>query len=90
MYLIEDTSENRKIARKRITVYDYPDGSIEVRHEGKPLPYSILHDRLQRVEQGEIVDNKRLGNVMAFILEKQAELNCKRSKSVPKRRNVIN
>jgi transposase len=85
LYLIEDTPTNRKIARKRITVYDYPDGSIEVRYEGRPLPYSILHDRLQRVDQGEVVENKRLSNVLAFIQEKQAELNCERSKSVPKR-----
>lgn len=90
MYLVEDTPENRKIARKRVTVYDYPDGSIEVRYEGKPLPYSALHDRLQSIEQGEVVDNKRLGNVMTFILEKQAELNCERSKSVPKRRGSLN
>lgn len=90
MYLVEDTPENRKIARKRVTVYDYPDGSIEVRYGGKTLPYSILHDRLQRIEQGDVVDNKRLGNVMAFILEKQAELNCERSKSVPKKRSSPN
>jgi hypothetical protein len=74
------------IARKRVTVYDYPDASIEVRYESKPLPYSVLHDRLQSIEQGEVVDIKRLGNVMAFILKKQAELNCETSKSVPKRR----
>lgn len=90
MYLVEDSPENRKIARKRVTVYDYPDGSIEVRYEGKPLPYSVLHDRLQSIEQGEVVDNKRLGNVMAFILEKQAELNCERSKSVPRKNARIN
>lgn len=86
LYLVEDTPAHRKIARKRVTVYDYADGSIEVRYEGKPLPYSVLHDRLQRFDQGEVVDNKRLGNVMAFIMEKQTELNCERSKSVPKRR----
>jgi transposase len=88
LYLVEDTPAHRKIARKRVTVCDYADGSIEVRYEGKPLPYSVLHDRLQRFDQGEVVDNKRLGNVMAFIIEKQAELNCERSKSVPKRKSL--
>ena len=55
--------------------------TIEVRREGIPLPYSVLHDRLQRVDHGEIAENKRLGNVLAFIQEKQAELSCERSKS---------
>lgn len=87
LYLIEDSVETRKLARKRVTVCDYHDGSIKVKYEGKELPYSIHYDRLQTIEQGQVVDNKRLGNVMAFIIEKQAELNNERSKSVPKRRN---
>lgn len=62
------------------------DISIEVRYDGKPLPYSALHDRLQRIEQGEVVDNKPMGNVMATSMEKQAALNCESSKSVPRRK----
>lgn len=86
MYLVEDTIENRKIARKRITVYDFPDGSIEARYQGRNLPYSVLHDRIQRPEQGAVVENKRLGNVLNYIMEKQKELNMERSRSVPRRR----
>lgn len=54
----------------------------------KDILYSILHDRLQTIYQGIIVENIRLGNALAFIQAKQAELNCDRSKSTPKR-NVI-
>jgi len=53
-----------------------------MKYEGKELPYSIHHDRLQTIDQGQVVNNKRLGDVIAFIIEKQAELNKKRSKTV--------
>jgi len=41
LYLIEDNIENRKLARKRVTVYDYPDNSIKIRYQGRELTYSI-------------------------------------------------
>lgn len=85
LYLIVDNVENRKLARKKVTIFDYPDGSIKIKYEGQDIPYNILHDRLQTVDPGQIVENKRLGNVLAFIQTKQAELNCERSKAVPKR-----
>ncbi len=49
------------------------------------IPYSILHGKLQKIDQGKIVENKRLGAVMAYINEKQSELDCERSKSAPRR-----
>lgn len=84
LYLIEDNVNNRKLARKHVVVYDYPDGSIKIKYNDCVIPYSILYDRLQTIEQGAIVENKRLSNIQA----KQLELNNERSKSCPKKRII--
>ena len=53
-----------------VEVYDFPDGRLEVRWKGQPLPYSAF-DKLQRVSHAAIVENKRLGEVLAWIKEQQ-------------------
>jgi len=87
IYMIKDSVETRKLARKRVTVYDYPDGSIKIKYQGKELPSSIF-DQLQRVDQASIVNNKRLGTVLSFIKDKQDERDEKRSTSTPSRRHI--
>jgi hypothetical protein len=42
----------------KVEVFDFPDGRIEIRHQGKPLPYRIF-DKVRHVKQAAIVDNKR-------------------------------
>jgi hypothetical protein len=54
---------HRKLAGRYIDVYHYPDGRIEPRANGAALPYTI-YDRLSEIDQGAIVDNKRLGAVL--------------------------
>jgi hypothetical protein len=44
-------------------VFQFPDGRIEIRVAGKSLPYST-YDRLGTIDQGAIVDNKRLSHVL--------------------------
>lgn len=84
MYLIEDSVETRKLRRKRVTVYDYNNGTIKIVHEKQVLPYRIF-DKLQRVDEQAIVDNKRLGSVLSYVKQKQELRNEERSKSCPKR-----
>ena len=48
----------------------FPDGRLEVRWKGKSLPYSAF-DKLQRVSHAAIVENKRLGEILAWIKEQQ-------------------
>lgn len=43
-------------------------------------------DRRPQVNQGAIVENKRLGPVLAYIAERQKELDMSRSNSAPRRR----
>jgi transposase len=55
---------------KMVEVYDFPDGRLEVRWKGRPLPYAAF-DKLQRVSHAAIVENKRLGEVLAWIKQQQ-------------------
>ena len=67
MYLIEDTPETRLLKRKKVMVYDHPDRPIVIKHGDTTLPYKIHFDRVRTVEPGDIVNNKRLGNVLRII-----------------------
>ena len=63
MYLIQDTPSNRRLIGKYIEVFQFPDGRIEIRVAGESLPYST-YDKLGTIDQGAIVDNKRLSHVL--------------------------
>ncbi len=55
---------------QEVEIYDFPDGRLEIRWKGLCLPYSVF-DKLQRVSHAAIVENKRLGEVLAFIKSQQ-------------------
>ncbi|MFS8981592.1 ISNCY family transposase [Cupriavidus necator] len=82
LYLLADTPEHRKLAGRYIDVYHYPDGRIEPRANGAALPYTT-YDRLSEVDQGAIVDNKRLGHVLQLAQYVQEKRDNTRSLSVP-------
>jgi hypothetical protein len=54
-----------------IEVAEYPDGRVELWADGASLPYTSYH-RLAEVDQGAIVENKRLGHVLAIAARVQA------------------
>ena len=89
MFLLEPNEITTALKRKRITVYDHPDGRLEVRHKGVELPFKIF-DKVRQVDQGAIVDNKRLGAVLEVIQEQQRETAVRRSRSAPQRRGQRN
>lgn len=68
-------------------IYDYPDGRIELRADGTALPYTT-YDRLPEVNQGAIVENKRLGHVLQIVQQVQSERDNRRSQSAPARTNL--
>jgi hypothetical protein len=82
LYLLTDTPETRALAGSYIDVYQYPDGRVEPRAKGSALPFT-LYDRLTEVDQGEIVDNKRLGHVLQLAQFVQEHRDNRRSQSVP-------
>jgi hypothetical protein len=71
LYLLPDTPANRRLIGKYVEVFQYPDGRIEIRVGGRALPYS-RYDKLGAVDQGAIVENKRLGSVLRVVQEVQA------------------
>jgi hypothetical protein len=85
LFILEPNAVTRPLARQRVTVFDYPDGRLAITHKGLELPYRTF-DKRQRVNQAAVVENKRLGPVLAFIAERQKERDLGRSKKAPRRR----
>jgi hypothetical protein len=88
LFILEPTGIARSLARKRVTVIDYPDGQLAIRHNGVDLPYRTF-DKRPQVNQAAIVESKRLGPVLAYIAEKK-ELDMSRSAKAPRRRGQKN
>ena len=86
MYLLIDSPTARAVIGQYVQVYEYPDGRIEVRAKGAALPY-VIYDRLSEVDQGTVVENKRLGHVLqvAQVVQEQRDNRC--SSSVTARTN---
>jgi hypothetical protein len=65
-YLIEPGPETLELRGRRCRVHEYFDGRVELRYEGRRLPFTVFEEQ-RRVTQGAIVANKRLGAVLATI-----------------------
>ncbi|MGO6898852.1 ArdC-like ssDNA-binding domain-containing protein, partial [Rhizobium ruizarguesonis] len=63
---------------------DYPDGRLEIMHESFTLPYRTF-DTLRSVHRAEVVENKRLDDMLSIVAELQAGREQQRSKSGPRR-----
>jgi hypothetical protein len=59
-------------------VIDYPDGRLSIRYNGIDLAYRTF-DKRPQVNQAAIVENKRLGPILAYIAEQQKKLDMSRS-----------
>jgi hypothetical protein len=84
LFLLQPTDVTRGLARKRVMVHEFPDGRLAIRHEGVDLPYRAF-DKLRRVDQAAVVENKRLGAVLAVIRERQAATVRERNRDAPSR-----
>ncbi|KGD73043.1 transposase [Tatumella morbirosei] len=82
LYLIEDNELSRRAIGRYIEVWHYPDERKELRLNGVSLPYST-YDHLSKIDQGAIVDNKRLGQTLEFIQLVQNNRDNNRSQSAP-------
>lgn len=83
IYMLEDLPEHRPLIHRYIEVAEYPDGHVELWADGTSLPYTT-YDRFSEVDQGAIVDNKRLGHALAIAAEVQ-EMRDNRRFSAPAR-----
>ena len=49
LFILEPSALTRPLARTKVSVFDYPDGRIEIRHQGLALPYRTF-DRISRID----------------------------------------
>lgn len=85
LFILERNQVSERLCRKRVMVCDYPDGRLEIRHGNDVLPYTTF-DKQQRVKRAEVVENKRLDDVLAIIATQQQKTPPKRSTRTPRRR----
>ena len=86
MYLLDDTPENRKLIHRYIDVWEYPDGRIEIRADGRVLPYR-QYDRLAEIDQGAVVEHKRLSHALQVAQAIQAQRDNRHISGSPARTN---
>jgi hypothetical protein len=84
MYLLDDTPENRKLIHRYIEVWEYPDGRIEIRAGARVLACR-QYDRLAEVDQGAIVEHKRLSHALELAQMMQAQRDNRRASGSPSR-----
>ncbi len=89
LFLVEATEENSRLVHEEVKILDYPNGEIAIQYGHRKLNFKTF-DKLQKIDQGRVVDNKRLGQVLRFAQQKQEEFELKkqseRSKHAPKRK----
>ncbi|WP_424781840.1 ISNCY family transposase [Paraburkholderia sp.] len=86
-YLMDDTPENRRLIDRYIEVWEYPDGRIEIRADGKAIACHS-YDRLTEVDQGAIVEHKRLGYVLQVSQAMQVQRDNSRIGKAPSRTHL--
>jgi hypothetical protein len=85
IFILEPSDQAKTAIGKRVTVVDYPNGRLSIRHNGVELAYRTF-DKVRQVDQGAIADNKRLGPILAMIRNKQLRRGSER-RSGPRRRD---
>jgi len=88
VYLLKPGDLSRKLPRKQVQVFDFPDGTIDIRYQGRSLPFSTF-DKVRQVKQAELVGNKWLGAVLQHCQELQAAKSINRSQRAPARQAQV-
>src|SRR5712672_3407125 len=71
MLLLDPTPLARGLVRKKVEVVNYPDARFAVQFNGTALGFKVF-DKIQTVQPGAIVDNKRLSVVLEQVKAQQA------------------
>lgn len=66
-FLLDDSEHARSAIGHYVETHAWPDRPFEIRWKGSPLPYRIFDPAQQHVTHTAITENKRLGDVLAFI-----------------------
>jgi hypothetical protein len=89
MILLTPGPSTSQLRRKKVDVVNYPDGRFAVQFHGVPLPFTVF-DKIQTVQPGAIVENKRLGAALALVKQHQASYAPHRRRYHPARRRPPN
>ena len=69
--IILDRNElSEGLGGKYVDLYEFPDGTLEVRSKGHTLPYRVF-SKDQRVSHTAVVENKRLSHALTIIKAQQ-------------------
>ena len=68
--ILERNAVTEELAGKYIELYAFPDRPLELRWKGVSLPYRVF-SKDQRVSHTAVVENKRLGHVLALVKAQQ-------------------
>jgi hypothetical protein len=79
MLLLDPTPLARGLVRKKVEVVNYPDGRFAVQFNGTTLGFKVF-DKIQTVQPGAIVDNKRLSAVLEQVKAQQAASPARRQR----------
>jgi hypothetical protein len=79
MLLLDPTPLARGLVRKKVEVVNYPDGRFAVQFNGTALGFRVF-DKIQTVQPGAIVDNKRLSAVLEQVKAQQAAYPARRQR----------
>jgi transposase len=84
LFILDKTDLAISLTRKRVTVCDYPDGRLEIQHNGVSMPYRTF-DKLRSVNRAPVVENKRLDDMLAIVEQMQKGRALTRSQKAPRR-----
>jgi len=85
IFILEPSQAAKAAIGKYVTVFDYPDGRLSIRHNGVELAYRSF-DKIRHVDESAIADNKQLEAVLAMIRDEQLRRGSER-RSGPRRRD---
>jgi hypothetical protein len=85
VFIVEPSEPAMAAIGRYVTVFDYPDGRLSIRHDGVELAYRTF-DKVRQVDQGVIADNKQLGAVLAMVRDEQLRRGTEQ-RSGPRRRD---
>jgi hypothetical protein len=87
LFMIEPSEFAQAAIGRRVEIVDFPDGRLEVRYKGRSMPYRTF-DKLRRVTETAVLENKRLGGLLTLIREsQQTQPPGMRTSKGPKRRD---
>ncbi|HEX2278712.1 MAG TPA: ISNCY family transposase [Candidatus Tectomicrobia bacterium] len=72
LFLLEASEFACSVARRRVTVFDYPDGRLEIRYAGRALPYIALDKLPHGSRPTPVVGRKELDEALGEAKAAQA------------------